>query len=495
MAVADVVVVGGGVGGLATALRLRHAGHRVVVLERNAEVGGKLAARSSSGFTWDTGPSLLTLPHVFDELLAPWGTSLGGIVPLRRLDPICRYRWPDGSGFDHRADLDDAVAAVEEAAPGQGEAFRRYLDHGSRIWDTAERTFFAGPLESPLQLVRRMRSPLDLLAIDPLRTLDQRARATFSDRRLVQWADRYATYSGSSPFAAPATLGCIPWIEQRHGAWHVDGGLARIAHALAAVLVDAGVDVRTGAEVERVEADGDRVRGVRLAGGERLGADVVVANVDAHHLYADLLPDRRSLRRASRAPRSTSGLALLLGVDRPARDLGLSHHSVWFSPDYRDEHGAIGGGSLAPEPTIYVAAPDDPSLAPPGSSALFVLVNTPPTGTVDWSTESGRYGDQVLDVLARRGLDVRPHVVVRQAVTPEDIAARTRSWRGSIYGTSSDGRRAAFLRPANRGPRRGLYLVGGSSHPGGGLPLVAMGGAIVAAMVAADQPPVRWVRP
>lgn len=483
---AEVVVVGGGAGGLAAALRLRHAGHDVVLVERNAEVGGKLASRSAGGYTWDTGPSLLTLPQVFDELLALAGTSLGQVVPLRRLDPICRYRWPDGSGFDHRAQREDAVAAVDELAPGQGEAFHRYLAHGRRIWETAERTFFAGPLESPLQLARRMRSPLDLLAIDPLRTLDQRARATFSDPRLVQWADRYATYSGSSPFAAPATLACIPWIEQRHGAWHVRGGLARIATALGAALVDAGVEVRTGAEVERVDADGARVHGVRLTDGERLGADIVVANVDAHHLYADLLPDQRALRRTSRAPRSTSGFALLLGVDRPAASFGLAHHTVWFSPGYQHEYEALGRGALAPDPTIYVAAPDDPALAPPGRSAWFVLVNTPPTGTVDWTAERDRYGDRVLDVLAARGLDVRDHVVVRDAITPEDLARRTRSWRGSIYGTSSDGRRAAFARPANRGPRRGLYLVGGSTHPGGGLPLVAMSGAIVADMVEAD---------
>jgi phytoene desaturase len=482
---ADVVVVGGGVGGLAVAIRLRAAGHDVVVCERNDEPGGKLAARTTAGFTWDTGPSLLTLPGVFDDLLACAGTSLAEVVDLQRLDPICRYRWPDGSGFDHRADLDHAVDAADALAPGQGAAFRRFLGRARTVWETAERTFFAGPLESPLQLARRMRSPADLLAIDPLRTLHARAAATFDDPRLVQWADRYATYSGSSPFAAPATLACIPWIEQAFGAWYVAGGLARLAPALAGVATGTGVEVRTGTDVVAVEADGDAVRGVRLAGGERLGADVVVANVDAAHLYADLLPDTSALARVRRAPRSTSGFALLLGVE--GRTDGLAHHNVAFSSDYAVEFDALTRRrALAADPTVYVAAPDDPAIAPEGCESWFVLVNTPPTGTVDWDRAAEPYRDHLLDVLARRGWDLAGRLRVVEAVTPADIEARYRADGGAIYGTSSDGPRAAFLRPANRGPRRGLYLVGGTSHPGGGLPLVAASAAIVAGMVAGD---------
>jgi phytoene desaturase len=489
--VAEVAVVGGGVGGMAAALRLRAAGHAVVLLERDRALGGKLAARSAGGFTWDTGPSLLTLPHVFDDLLAVAGTRLDEVVALERLDPICRYRWPDGTGFDHRAGLEEAAAEVEAMAPGEGAAFRAYLGHARTIWETAERTFFAGPLESPASLVRRMRSPRDLVAIDPLRTLHARARASFSDPRLVQWAGRYATYSGSSPLRAPATLGCIPWIEQHHGAWYVRGGLARLAGALGGVLAGAGVEVRTGpaAEVAAVEADGEAVRGVRLAGGEVVGADVVVANVDAHHLYADLLPDERARRRSDRAPRSTSGFALLLGVEGATG--GLAHHTISFSADHVGEHRAIAAGRLPADPTVYVAAPPDPALAPPGCESWFVLVNVPPLGGIDWEAEAPRHRDRLLELLARRGWDLAGRLREVEVVTPLDLAARHGAWRGSIYGTSSDGRRAAFLRPANRGPRRGLYLVGGSSHPGGGLPLVALSGAIVATMVDHDLTPSR----
>lgn len=452
---ADVAVVGGGVGGMAAALRLRVAGHDVVLFERHDVLGGKLGARRVGGYTFDTGPSLLTLPHVFDDLFRLAGSSLAEAVEPVRLDPICRYRWPDGTAWDHAA-----------KAPPELVAF---LDHGRRVWEVAERTFFAGPMESPLALARRMRSPRDLLAIDALRSLHSLASRTFEDPHLVQWADRYATYSGSSPWKAPATLSCIPWIEQRYGAWHLRGGLATLAIALGDALVRLGVDVRTGCDVAAVIADSTAVRGVRLAGGERVDAGVVVANVDAVHLYADLLPDDRRLRRTLRAPRSSSGFALLLGL---AGRSDRAHHNVDFSADYAAENT----GGLADDPTVYVANPaaTDPSMAPDGHESWFVLLNVPAGCDADW--------DAVRDRVVER-LGVAERVRVCETITPADLAARFRSWQGSIYGTSSDGRRAAFLRPGNRGPREGLFLVGGASHPGGGLPLVALSGKIVADMI------------
>ncbi len=484
---AEAVVIGGGVGGMAAAIRLRAAGHDVMIVERNEVLGGKLAARSIGGFTFDTGPSLLTLPEVFDDLLATAGTSLADVVEPVRLDPICRYRWGDGSGFDHRASAPDAVAEVDRLSPGSGPAFRAYLDHGRRVWEVSRRTFFAGPMESPVDLVRRMQGPSDLWAVDPLRSLDARARSHFADPRLVQWAGRYATYSGSSPYAAPATLACIPWIEQSSGAWYVRGGVAGLADALGKVVAGIGVEVRNATEVEAVRADDEAVRGVRLAGGETVDADVVVANVDATHLYADLLPDQQALRRVLRAPVSSSGFALLVGVE--GRTDHLAHHNIAFSSDEAVEFADIFERRQPPgDPTLYVCASavTDPSQAPEGCENWFVLVNVPPASAVDWDAEAEPYRDHLLERLARRGWDLGGRIRSIEVITPLDISKRYRAWQGSIYGTSSNGRRAAFLRPSNRGPRRGLYLVGGSSHPGGGLPLVAISGAIVAAMVEAD---------
>jgi phytoene desaturase len=479
--VPDVVVVGGGIGGMAAALRLRVAGFDVLLLERASRLGGKLDERVlPGGFHVDTGPSLLTLPGELDALFRLAGSSLAEAVDLVRLDPICSYSWPDGSAFAHRADRAAAIAEAERLSAGSGAALGRFLDRARTAWEVAERTFLAGPMGPPGDLVRRLRSPRDLLAIDPLRTLAGRARRTFADPRLVQWACRYATYSGSSAATAPATLACIAHVEQAFGAWYVRGGLAALAPALGRALESAGVEVRTGSDVAAVLAGGDRVTGVRLAGGERVDAGVVVANVDADHLYADLLPDGRALRRARRVPPSSSGFALVLGVDGTT---GLGHHTVLFSPPEGYE-AELAATTVPRHPTVYVAnaSATDPTVAPPGGASLFALVVVPAGARTDWDA----YRDHVLDVLAARGVDLGGRVRAVETVTPDDIAERYRARGGAIYGTSSSGRRAAFLRPGNRGPRGGLYLVGGSSHPGGGLPLVARSGAIVARMVEAD---------
>jgi phytoene desaturase len=312
--------------------------------------------------------------------------------------------------------------------------------------------------------------------------LHRAARSSFADPRLQQWLGRYATYSGSSPYRAPATLACIAHVESEYGCWYTMGGLGAVRDALACSARRLAVEVRTECDVVAIVADEHRVRGVELASGEQRRADVLVAGVDAEHLYADLLPDRRNLRRVRRAGRSTSGFVLCLGVRGTTP--GIAHHNVWFAADARAEFDAIARGQLAADATIYASVPTvtDASRAPAGCESWFVMVNAPAGCDIDPDTGA----DCVLDLLAARGPDLRDRIEVRLALTPTDFAARYRSPGGAIYGTSSDGRRAAFARPVNRGPRRGLYLAGGSSHPGGGLPLVAISGRIVADLVRDD---------
>lgn len=487
----DVVVVGAGVGGLAVAIRLRAAGHHVLVLERAAQPGGKLAVRQRDGFTFDIGPSLITLPHVFDELFRCAGSSLDEQVSMVRLDPQFRYHWPDGR----------TLVIGDDGCDQPG--YRDFVAHGRQIWQVSERTFFAGPMSGPLSLFRRLRRPRDLTDIDPLRTLDASARRFFDDPHMVQWAGRYATYSGSSPYQAPATLGCIAHIEHQYGCWYPIGGLGAVRDALVRVARLAGVEIRCSTEAVAITtspgSDGslcsDRRRmgrfgsrrrecitGVTLADGSRLLADIVIANADAHHLYADLLPDQRALRRTQRATPSTSGFVVLAGV----RGLtpGVGHHNVWFSADPRHEFAQLRDGRLADDPTVYacVSAVTDPSQAPVGHENWFLLVNTPAGAQVDRDA----YCAVVFDRLRTAGIDLAPRLAFTETLTPNDFEQRYRSPGGAIYGTSSNGRRAAFVRPANRGAVPGLYLVGGSTHPGGGLPVVTMGARIVADMIQAD---------
>jgi phytoene desaturase len=252
VAMPPVVVVGGGVGGLAASIRLRVAGHPVTLLERNAVVGGKLATFERDGFTFDIGPSLLTLPHVFDEVFRLAGTSLDEQLDLVRLDPQFRYFWRGGRALTVPDDASATELAFEQFAAGAGKQWRAFDANGRTIWDVSERTFFAGPMSNPLSLFKRMESPNDFKAIDAMRTLRRAARDTFDDDRLRQWAGRYATYSGSSPARAPATLACIPHIESRYGCWYPMGGLGALRSAFERVARRVGTEIHTSTEVPAI---------------------------------------------------------------------------------------------------------------------------------------------------------------------------------------------------------------------------------------------------
>jgi len=301
--------------------------------------------------------------------------------------------------------------------------------------------------------------------------------------RLRMMLDSYATYSGADPRRAPAALVAIPYAELHHGGWYLPGGLATLADALLDRCGSLGVTVHTGTPVAAISG-GTRVTGVRLADGRDVPADVVVANADALHVYRDLLPSPRRL--GALRDRSLAGFVLLLGVR--GHTPGLAHHTVFFPERYDDEFDAVfgRGGPARPagDPTVFVTVADDPLVRPAGHEAWFVLVNAAPQGPVDWTVpgRADRYADHVLDVLARRGVDVRDRVVHREVRTPADLAARAGAPGGSIYGTATHGLRG-LLRPGNRGPVPGLFLVGGSVHPGGGLPMVMLSARIVAGQI------------
>jgi phytoene desaturase len=269
----------------------------------------------------------------------------------------------------------------------------------------------------------------------------------------------------------------------------VPGGLARIADALLAAARSRGVAVRLGTAVARIETAGGRACGVTLADGTRVPADVVVANADAGHVYCDLLPQPSLLRRMRRSTPSLSAFVLLLGVR--GRTPHLAHHNVLFPAAYDAEFDAVFGDPAAPvaDPTIYVSVPDDPAVRPDRHEAWFVLVNAPRHGTgpgaLDWDSPAlpGSYAGRLLGLLARRGLPVADRLLFSHVITPADLARATRAPGGSIYGSSSNGARSAFLRPSNRSPVRGLFLVGGSTHPGGGLPLVVLSARIVDTLI------------
>ncbi|HEY5136964.1 MAG TPA: phytoene desaturase family protein [Candidatus Nanopelagicales bacterium] len=494
---ARVVVIGAGMGGMAAAARLAVKRHDVTVVEQSRTYGGKLGTFERDGFVFDTGPSLLTLPAVYRDLFNKTGAGLDETVDLVELEPAFRYRFPDGVTVEMPGvDSARCAAALGDALGGTAyDDWRAFMLRASDIWQLTRRPFLESPLGGARDLLPLARSLSDVRTVAPFTSLRGLGAKYLHDPRLRMLLDRYATYTGSDPRRAPAALATVPYVEQTFGAFHVGGGVRRLADALHARSLERGVSYRLSTDVVEVVTDAARVTGVRLADGELLPADVVVANADATHLYRDLVRDQRGsapLRRLRKATPSLSGFVLLLAVRGRTSD--LLHHNVWFPQDYDAEFDAIFGRDARPvdDPTVYVCAPDDDLMRPDGDhESWFVLVNAPrhstrgERGTVDWTVPglAESYRDRVLAVMAARGFDVRGRLLWSQIRTPADLERETRAPGGSIYGTSSNGPRAAFLRPANVSPVPGLYLVGGSAHPGGGLPLVGMGAEIVAELV------------
>jgi phytoene desaturase len=373
--------------------------------------------------------------------------------------------------------------------PPAGADWRRLMARAERIFHTVRQPFLESPIDGVRDLARQAVRVGDLRTIAPGRTLRWLGERYLADPRQRTLLERYATYTGSDPRRAPAALGVVPYVEQRFGGWYLRGGLRTLADELARRVTALGGQIRTSTEVTRIETAGGRTSGVLLADGGRLPADVVVANADAGHVYRDLLPQPAALRRLRLSTPSLSGFVLLLGVR--GRTPNLAHHNVLFPAAYDDEFDAVFGDPPAPvaDPTIYISVPDDPAIRPDGHEAWFVLVNAPRHGTgpgaLNWDSPalSGSYAGRLLGLLAGRGLPVTDRLLFSHVLTPADLARATRTPGGAIYGSSSNGARSAFLRPPNRSGVRGLFLVGGSTHPGGGLPLVVLSARIVDGMI------------
>jgi 1-hydroxycarotenoid 3,4-desaturase len=493
-----IVVVGAGVGGLVSALLLARRGLDVTLLERGEVPGGKMRAVTVDDVAIDGGPTVFTMRWVFDEILAEVGRTLEDLVRLTPLSVLARHAWRDApTTLDLHADARrsaDAIAAF--SSPAQGRQFLAFCDEARRIYQRLEGPHIRSERPGFLRMVADLgpRGLAELAALGPFATLWRSLGRHFQDPRLRQLFARYATYCGASPWLAPATLMLVAHVEM-DGVWSIDGGMATLAQRLADLAVANGVRLRCGADVARLLVTGGRISGVQLADGERLPAQAVVFNGDANALALGLLGGEAaaaSLPPLAPAQRSLGAVTWAMHVR--TRGLALARHNVFFDDDYRSEFADIVERRRLPvQGTVYVCAQDrldDTSPAPTGAERLLALVNAPADGdrrTFD-ASEIDPCQTRSLALMKSCGLELDLQRPARRVLcrTPADFDRLYPGSGGALYGPATHGWMALFRRPASRSPLQGLYLAGGSVHPGPGVPMAAMSGRLAAATLMAD---------
>ena len=499
-----VVVIGAGLGGLAAALRLAHAGCAVTVVERHAAPGGKMRTLPSAAGPVDAGPTVMTMREVFDALFDDVGARLEDHVSLVAEPLLARHWWQDGSRLDLFADREASAAAVRDfAGPRAEKDFRAFCAQAARLFAAFDAPMMQAAEPDFGRLARAALARPGLLPmLAPGATLARALALRFRDPRLRQLFGRYATYVGGLPQASPAVLALI-WEAESRGVWRVTGGMHRLATALEGLARARGADFRYDAHAARIEVQGGRAAAVHLACGTRLMADAVVFNGDPAALHRGLLGEaaRGAVVAAAITPRSLSAQVWAFAA-RPSRT-DLVHHNVFFGPDPAAEFGPLAEGRLPEAATIYVCAQDRGAGAgplPEGPERFEIILNAPPLAQDAGRDEAATEEESpcrtlVFEALARHGLTFDPAPPDSAATTPQGFGRLFPGSDGSLYGRSPHGLTASLRRPTARSLLRGLYLAGGGAHPGAGIPMATLSGRHAAEAILSDLASTSTSRP
>ncbi|MBC8154870.1 MAG: phytoene desaturase [Bacteroidetes bacterium] len=486
-------VIGAGIAGIASAIRLAVKGYRVEVFEANAYPGGKLSSFdsvSTDGHTYrfDAGPSLFTMPHLVEELFRLANRNPADYFDYSRLDETCRYFWDDGTRLTAWTDQARFAREVETELGEPGAHLLAHLSDSALKYDVTEKLFLQKSLHKVSTWIGRdaWRGYLNLPKLGVFGTMNAANERRFNHPKLVQLFNRYATYNGSDPYQTPATMNIIPHLEYNIGAFFPRLGMVSITNSLVTLAQDLGVTFHFSAKVAEVVTEGATVTGLRGADGEIRRYDLVISNMDVVNTFRKLLPNARQPERILRQPKSSSGLIFYWGIRREFSQLGL--HNIFFSQDYRAEFETLfGRNELADDPTVYlnITSKHKPDDAASGGENWFILLNAPNNTGQDWDTIIDRARQNVIRKLSHNlGVDVAPLIETEAILDPRSIEARTSSSQGALYGNSSNNRFAAFLRHANFSHEfRNLYFVGGSVHPGGGIPLCLLSAKIATELI------------
>jgi len=490
---ANIVVIGAGIGGMSAAARLAKAGHEVTIYENSDRSGGKCRTEWFGDYAFDTGPSLLTLPAVYRDLFLKTGKRIEHVLNIKPVDPAFNYHFSDGSSvlFPNLSNPNTYNEIEKSYGLVASNQWKELIDRAERMWEVSREPFIESELNSIFSLLKRKNLLRDIKEIAPFTSLRKLSEKLKLDPHLQMIVDRYATYTGSDPRSAPAVLLTIAFVESTFGAWHIEGGVGQLSTALEQRCSDLGVKFKFNTLVSQILVNNNHATGIKTSDGKEFKADLVVANSDAEYIYNKLLANNVNAARSERrklkfATKSLSGFSLLLGLDNSkGKAFPIDHHNVYFPNNYDAEFDDVFTKQIpVQDPTIYICAPKDPHMTKgENKEAWFVLVNAPRhqvDGGWDWREGGAEYGQKIIKKLDALGLNVSSRLDFMKYRTPADLENYAMAPGGSIYGSSSNSAASAFLRTKNRSKIKGLFCVGGSSHPGGGLPLVGISAEIVA---------------
>ena len=470
------IVIGAGIAGLATALRLATGGMQVTLLERHAHAGGKIRTVPSAAGPVDAGPTVLTLRHVFDDLFENAGAQLEDHVTLIPQDVLARHVWPDGTTLNLHADTQtstDAIAAF--AGTAAADEFRAFNNRTARLYRAFDAPMMqAGTPKIGRLVARVIKDPSLMSALAPLSTLSTSLQRHFSDPRLAQLFGRYATYVGGAPHLSPAVLSLI-WQAEATGVWVVKGGMHKLAEALRRLAIDRGVDIRLGTHVDRIILKDGKAHAVETNGSEHLEAEAIVYAGDPRALAVGALGNALKVvaPQTAKLPRSFSARVHSFAAVPQGRD--LAHHNVFFAQDPLSEFRDLAAGQIPRDPTLYLCAEDrGQGTNPPQCERFEIIANAPATDTLASSGDLNTWHHQIMQRMAAMGVIFTPQPTPATITTPQQFAAMFPHSQGALYGQSPHGLTAALGRPTAITPIPGLWLAGGGAHPGAGIPMATL---------------------
>jgi phytoene desaturase len=482
-------VIGAGLGGLASALRLAKLGFEVHIFEKNMTVGGKASEIFENSFRFDTGPSLLTMPFVVEELFSDVGENIADHLSIVPLANICKYFFDDRTIINAYINKRMFLEEIENKTLDKPIDIIKYLNYCKTIYDLTAELFLFNSLSEKRKYfnLKSFKTLLNINKIDAFRTMNEANSSFFKDEKTIQLFNRYATYNGSNPFKAPATLNIIQHVEYNLGGYILREGMYALPKTLEQVAKKKGVSFHFDSKVDQIVIKDSKVIGIEI-NSHLEKFDIVVSNADVNFTYSNLLSDNKSklAKRYYKLEPSSSAIVFFWGVNGNYDKMEI--HNILFSSNYKKEFDEIFEKKICPvDPTIYIYISSKFRVqdAPEGFENWFVMINVPYNNGQNWEEEVSKSRINIINKIKNTlDITIEDKICFEKALTPVDIETRTNSNLGSIYGISSNTRNAAFLRQQNRSKKyRGLYFVGGSAHPGGGIPLVLLSGKIVTDLI------------